>query len=244
MTGSPSRYSISIVIPAYNEEGNIEEVVRRSLDVLRSLALRHEVVVVNDASRDRTGEILDRLANENPGVVRVIHHEQNKGTNLSLVELHRSAQCDLVFFLPADKQILPESLRDYLSVLENEGIDIVMGWRRHRRDPFCRAFFNWVYRACLWLFLGVYYKDACASDLYKKSVLDELELESQGRLLQAEIAVKARALGYRVKEIEVEHYPRVAGKQTGINPKTIWFSCVDLFRVGIKIRRWRQSVLK
>ena len=228
-------YSISIVIPAYNEEDNIEDVVFRSLEVLRSLTDRFEVIVMDDASRDRTGQLIDAVARKYPGEVRALHHQKNQGTNLSLIELFREAQCELVFFLPADKQILPESIRDYVAAVE-EGADVVLGWRRNRRDPFYRVWFNQLFCFILRVYLGVNFHDAAASDLYKKSVLDQIEMESRGRLLQAEIAAKAIRLGYRIREVVVEHFPRTRGKQTGIKPKTAWLSFTDLLRVGPKIR--------
>lgn len=229
-------YSLSVVIPAYNEERNIEDVIFRSLEVLKSLTDQYEVLVMNDASQDRTKEILDRLVAQEPVHLRVFHHSNNKGTNLSLIELFRKAQCDFIFFLPADKQILPEVLSRYLEVVETEGADIVLGWRRRRADPFYRSFLNGFFRFFLRYFLGLHYHDAAASDLYRRSVLDQIQMESRGRLLQAEIAAKATALGYRVKELIVEHYPRTAGKQTGVSPKAAWLSLVDLIQIGPKIR--------
>ena len=228
--------SISIVIPAYNEETNIEDVALESLKVLQSLTNRYEVLVMNDASQDSTGRILDRLAEKYSETIRVFHHLANQGTNLSLIELFRKAQYDLVFFLPADKQILPQSILNYLLAVQR-GADIVLGWRVKRRDLLHRSFFNWLYRVATRFLLGVSFRDAAASDLYKKSILDQIPMESRGRLLQAEIAIKAASLGYKVQEIEVAHYPRKSGKQTGIKPKTIWLSFTDLIRVGPKLRR-------
>lgn len=241
MVDGRTNYSISIVIPAYNEEANIEEVVLGAREVLRSLADRYEILIMNDSSRDRTGEIVEDLAKRFPGEVRTFHHKRNQGTNLSLVELFRAAKMELVFFLPADKQVLPREIRKYLAVVEKEGADVVLGWRRRRADPFYRAFFNGAYRLVLKIFLGLTYQDAAASDLYKKSVLDQIQMESRGRLLQAEIAAKASAMGYRVREIAIDHYPRTAGKQTGIKPKTAWLSFVDLLRLGLKIRKIKRA---
>lgn len=236
-----TKHSLSIVIPAYNEEGNIKEVVLRSLEVLRALTDRYEVLVMDDASRDRTWEILSHLARRFPNQVRVFRHEKNKGTNLSLIELFRSAKNELVFFLPADKQILPEAIQKYIPFIESGEADVVLGWRRRRADPFYRLFFNWAYLMILRLLVGIRYHDACASDLYRKSVLDQIQMESWGRFLQAEIATKASLLGYRIKEIEVDHHPRVAGRQTGIKPKTAWLSFVDIIRLGLKLRKLKQE---
>ena len=228
--------SISIVIPAYNEEANIHEAVKESLEVLESLTEHFEVLVMDDASSDRTGEILDEWARKQPGKVRAFHHSVNQGTNLSLIELFGEAHSELIFFLPADRQIRADSLPAYLSAVQG-GADVVLGWRRRRADPPHRLFFNWLYRTFLKWVAGISFRDAAASDLYKKEVLSRIRMESRGRFLQAEIAVKAARLGYRVEEIEVAHHPRTGGKQTGIKPKTLWLSLTDLWRVGPSIRR-------
>lgn len=234
-----TRYSVSVLIPAYNEEANIEGVVAETLEFLSRLTDRYEVVVANDASRDQTGEILDRLQSQNHETLQVIHHTANRGTNLSLAEMFRKARYDLVFYLPADRQILPNSIAAYVEAIE-KGADIVQGWRANRVDPSHRSFFNWLYRVCLKLLLGVSYQDASASDMYKKLVLDQIEFYSKGRFLQAEIVFKAACLGYKVVEIPVKHYPRMAGKQTGINIKTTWLSFVDLWRVAPKLRKFKK----
>ena len=234
-----SKFSLSVVIPAYNEEANIGDVVRDTLQVLGSLVQQYEILVMDDASQDQTGNLIDRLAQEHPGIVRAFHHKTNQGTNPSLIELFEKACCDLIFFLPADKQILPGSIAQYLSAVE-KGADIVLGWRARRADPLHRAFLNWLYRVIMKLALGICYRDASASDLYKREVLKKIPMESRGRLLQAEIATKAKCLGYRVVEVAVEHYPRQAGKQTGIGPRTAWRSVVDLWRLAPEIRKLKK----
>ena len=238
-TPQRTRYSLSVVIPAYNEEANIEVVVLETLQFLRSMTDRYEILVTDDASSDRTGVILDHLQAEYPDAVRIFHHKVNTGTNVALAEMFKKARHELVFFLPADRQILCSSISDYVAAVE-EGADVVQGWRAKRVDPGHRWFFNWLYRFFLKLFLGVSYHDASASDMYKKVILDQIEFDSRGRLLQAEIVFKAACLGYKIKEIEVKHYPRTAGKQTGINAKTAWLSLMDLLRVAPKLRRFKK----
>jgi len=100
---SASRDSISVAIPAYNEEANLERVVREALRELEKTGREHEVLVVDDGSQDRTGEIADALAAENPRV-RVIHHPENQGWRDALQTLFGHAQGDLVFLIPGDNQ--------------------------------------------------------------------------------------------------------------------------------------------
>lgn len=235
------KHSVSVVIPAYNEEANIEEVVLDSIRVLEPLTERFEILVMDDASSDRTGDIIERLSKEYPSKVRAFHHTTNRGTNLSLIELFSEAQCELVFFLPADKQILPSSIPNYLSLID-EGADMVLGWRVKRADPFYRLLFNQFYCLLLRLFFGVSFHDAAASDLYKKAILNQIQMRSCGRLLQAEIAIKIASLGYKVLETKVDHYPRKAGRQTGIKPKAAWLSLLDLWRVGPELSKLRPTL--
>src|SRR5687768_4708080 len=106
MTDKPMTFdTISAVLPAYNEEENIETATTRMAEVLGSLGLRDwEVIVVDDGSVDHTGEIADRLAAADPGHIRVIHHQPNKGYAQALKSGFTSAKYQLFFFTDSDNQ--------------------------------------------------------------------------------------------------------------------------------------------
>jgi glycosyltransferase involved in cell wall biosynthesis len=120
------RPGISIVIPAYNDSGSIEGVVREASFVARRVSPRFEILVVNDGSRDSTGEILDKLSWEIDGL-RVIHHGTNRGFGFTIRELYQTARGELIFSLPGDGQIRAPQLERMLPVAQLA--DIVVGWR-------------------------------------------------------------------------------------------------------------------
>src|ERR1051325_7140831 len=136
--------SISAVLPAYNEEENIETAATRMAEVLRSLNLRDwEVIVVDDGSADRTGEIADRLAGEDPEHIRVIHHSPNRGYAQALKDGFAAARCRLLFFTDSDNQFDVREIRNLLPLIEDA--DIVCGFRIYRFDPLTRLVLSWGY---------------------------------------------------------------------------------------------------
>ena len=127
--------SISVVLPAHNEEGNIEAVVRRSLAILPSLAQRFEILVIDDGSRDGTGEIADRLSGEDPRV-NVIHHPKNRGYGCTWRTGINAARHGWIFFMDSDRQFDIAELEKLTSLAGQH--DVVTGYRIRRRDPYYR----------------------------------------------------------------------------------------------------------
>src|SRR5205085_1077229 len=110
--------SISAVLPAYNEEENIEIATTRMAEVLRSLNLRDwEVIIVNDGSMDSTGEIADRLAGNDPDHIRVIHHNPNKGYAQALKNGFTSAKSQLIFYTDSDNQFDVREIKNLLPLI-------------------------------------------------------------------------------------------------------------------------------
>ncbi|MCL6638064.1 MAG: glycosyltransferase family 2 protein [Firmicutes bacterium] len=223
------KYSITIFFPCFNEELNVERVALDALTVARRIADDFEIIIVNDGSRDRTGEIADRLARENPEI-RVIHHERNKGYGAALQSGFKNATKELVFYTDGDGQFKIEEITKLLPLIEK--YDIVSGCRINRRDPFIRKV-----NAFLWGLLVNFLFKFKVSDvdsafkLYRREIFDQITLESQGALIDTEILAKARAKGYTITEVGVSHYPRQAGEQTGAKLSVILKAFKELFKL-------------
>ncbi|MCS6862399.1 MAG: glycosyltransferase family 2 protein [Abditibacteriales bacterium] len=214
-------YSLSLFLPCFNEEPNVERTVRASVAALREVTDDFEVIVVNDGSRDHTGEIAERLAAENSHV-RVCHHEQNRGYGAALRTGFLAAQKELVCFMDADGQFDPREIRGLLSLADQA--DIVTGFRLNRRDPFIRSVNAFLFNRLVRLLFGLKVMDLnCAFKLYHRRVVDAIapQLESTGAFINAEMLIRARKAGFSIVEVGVHHYPRVAGTQTGANPRVI-----------------------
>ncbi len=226
---------LSVVLPAFNEEANVEKVVRNCTAYLDERVPDYELLVVNDGSRDRTGEILDGLARELPRL-RPLHHPQNRGYGAALRTGFGAATKRFVFYMDGDGQFDIRDL-DKLLPLATDDDSIVTGYRIERRDPFIRRlnaklFGGWLVR----VMLAVRVRDLnCAFKLIPKKVLDHVTLESPGALINAELYGRAVRQGFGIKEVGVHHYPREAGVQTGAHLSVIVRAFYDLFRLRRQI---------
>ncbi len=233
---SPKAFSISAVLPAYNEEAIIERTVRHVAGVLRELTEEFEVIVTDDGSRDRTGVILAELSQQDCSLcLRVVTHEQNRGYGAALASGFDAAQKDLVFLTDGDKQFDVAELRDFLPHMDPE-TDLVIGWRRNRADPPMRLFNAWGWKLLVNALFGYTARDVdCAFKLFRRRVWERMTIHARGATFSAEFLIKARRLGFRVQELPVNHFPRTAGSPTGARPSVIVRAFVELFRLWRKL---------
>ena len=220
-TKSPVRIpgSLSLVLPAHNEEANIRLVVERALEVLPLFADDFEVVIVNDGSRDKTATIIDGLA-ANDHRVRPIHHKKNKGYGGALTTGFESSTGDFVMFMDADRQFDITDL-GMLSPLVDK-FDVVAGFRMERNDEFHRKLFAEIFNLTVRVLFGVHMRDIdCAFKIFRGDMLRSLKLSAPGALINTEIMAKLRRQGATLVQIGVHHYPRLAGEATGGNPRVI-----------------------
>lgn len=226
---------LSVVLPAFNEEPNIERVVRDCAAYLDSTGLDYELIVTNDGSRDRTGAILDGLTAEFPRL-RPQHHPQNRGYGAALTTGFHAAAKRFVFYMDGDGQFDIRELALLLPLATDDN-SIVTGYRIKRNDPLirrlnARLFGGWLVR----VLLNVHVRDLnCAFKLIPKKILDGITLESPGALINAEMYGRAVRKGFGIKEVGVHHYPRTAGVQTGAHLRVIVRAFYDLFRLRQKI---------
>ncbi len=227
-------FSLTITFPCYNEEANVERVTRAAVEIAQKITADWEVVVVNDGSRDRTGEIADRLAAEIAGV-RAVHNNPNLGYGGALARGFREARKNWIFYTDGDGQFDFNELPPLLPLLEK--YDIVSCYRLDRQDPFMRKAnaFAWGTLVNLLFRLGLRDID-CAFKIYPRTFIEQIELKSRGALIDTEMLAKARNLGYSITQVGVHHYPRTAGQQTGANLKVILRAFRELFKLYRQIK--------
>lgn len=214
------RFSISVFLPAYNEEENIERAVRSSVDVLQDIGNDWEVIVVNDASRDKTGEIAERLSQEIPEV-KVIHHEKNTRLGGALRSGFDNSSKDLVFYTDADNPIDMNDLRWAVPLMSE--VDFITGYRLNRDEPLKRKIYSRAYNWLIRLIFGLKVRDVNFSfKLVKQEVLQKARLHSQGSFIDAELLIEARKHGFCIKEVGVRYYPRTKGVSTLASPAVIF----------------------
>ena len=223
--------SLSVVFPAFNEAANIRAVVEDAYQTLPKLASVFEIIVVNDGSKDNTGEICDELA-EQFSNVRVVHHPRNRGYGAALKSGIKLARHDLIFFTDADGQF---DLNEVAALIdESDNYDIVAGYRARRQDPPHRLLFAWGWNVLVRFVLGIRIRDIdCAFKVFNRRVFDKVQINSVGAMVNTEIFAQVFRFGMTVKEVRVTHYPRRHGTPTGGNPAVI----IKAFRELVKIRR-------
>ena len=229
--------ALTFFFPAYNEEENIEAVVAEAQETLPRFADVFDIVVVDDGSRDRTGELADRLAAEDPRV-RVIHHRPNRGYGGAVRSGLASARYPYVFFTDGDRQFRLSDLG--LLIREIDGADAVVGYRAKRMDPPKRLFIAWVYKQVIRILFGGGFRDVdCAYKLFRTEVFGRAPLadvRSNGAFFSAELLLRLRAAGLRIRQVAVPHYPRVAGLAAGAAPKVVLRTLRDM--ALLRLRLW------
>ncbi len=224
--------SLSVFFPFYNEEENIEAQTKQALKIIPQFARKFEIILVDDGSTDKTGQIGQKLAASHSNVV-LVSHQKNRGYGGALKTGFKSSQYDWIFFSDGDRQFDLEEMGKLLPFTKQA--DLVIGYRKKRADTFIRLLnaklFNWLIK----LLFGLKVVDVdCAFKLIKKEVVDSLELKSDGALISSELLIKAQKAGFKIAQTPVSHYPRKTGQPTGANPRVIFKAFYDIFAL------WRE----
>ena len=246
MTGGAARDGVTIVMPAYREEQNLAATVTDFLEVPQSAGIPHCVVVVNDGSPDRTGEVADRLAAENPGRVLVVHHAVNRGYGAAVstgiaTALKQRIGHRWLFLTDSDGQFKAAQLPHFLEEADRERADAVVGYRPQRADPWFRRVNAFLWTAASRFLLRVGSRDVdCSYKLIDRHSLDGITLKGEAATISPELLAKLRLGDARIIERPVEHFPRQHGEQTGAKLSVILRSLVGLLALWLEIagQRW------
>lgn len=241
LAGPVTRRGLSVVLPAYNEESVIEQTVRRCAEVLSVVAPDYEIIIVDDGSRDRTGAIADALSAENPRI-RVVHNRPNRGYGGALMAGFTAATKPLSFFMDADGQF---DIRDIVSLLtlREQGHRAVLGYRKHRRDPFLRHVNAWGWNFLVSLLFGLRVRDVdCAFKLYDTALVHTADVHAEGAMVNTEMLVKLQRLGIPFIQVPVHHYTREHGSSTGSNLRVILHAFHELLLLQGKLRSWSAQI--
>lgn len=219
--------SIAISIPAYNEAGTLSRIIRESLDVLKQVSSDYEVVVIDDGSEDGTAELLQTVQAAEPKLT-IVRHARNEGLGTTLKEVFERPTKEVIFFIPGDGQIPPAELKTLLPHLDEA--DLVLGWRKIRRDPLVRRIMAFLYNILISIILGRRVRDIDSVILIKRSAYQALHVASQSAFRHAELVLQAKRLGFRWVEIPIQHLPRVSGGSKITNHRVLWPLLRDLVR--------------
>ena len=204
--------TVSLVIPMYNEELNIEHAVASARESLEKYASDHEIIIVDDASTDASPRIVARLASEDSHV-RVLRHEKNRKLGGTLRTGFAAATKELVFYMDADIPFDPDVLGRAIRAMELTDADMIAAYRHDRTmEGFKRGVYTLVYNWLIGVLFGWPHRDINFSfKLMKRAVLEAIELRSEGSLIDAELVVKAKNRGFTIQQIGIDYFPRTRG---------------------------------
>jgi glycosyltransferase involved in cell wall biosynthesis len=225
--------SVSIVLPAWNEEPNITQAIAEAAASARRLFGDHEVIVVDDGSTDRTAELARRAASADARI-RVLSHDENRGYGEALRTGFLASGLDFVFFTDADLQFDVAELHKFIPFAGS--VDVIAGYRLNREDALHRRLLAYAWNRLVRAVFFVPVRDIdCAFKLFDRRILDAIDIESVGAMVNTELMVKLGRRGATVVEVGVRHRPRPAGKARGATPRVIATALVELTRMRRRI---------
>ena len=239
LVGMKKVAELSVFFPAYNEQENLESTVNKALEILPQVAKNWELIIVDDGSKDRTGEIAAQLA-RNEKRVRVITHNPNRGYGGALKSGLYSARYQLIAFTDADGQFDFTEITGFLEKKASSGADMVIGYYLKRQVPFYRIWGSQAWQLAVWLLFGLKVRDTdCGFKLIDKKVVEKIRnlASERGPFITSELLIKAKRAGFSLVEIGVHHYPRQGGKATGTDLRVILSGFSDLIKLWFKLEK-------
>lgn len=225
--------AITLALPAYNESENITTVLSECVSVLENLGRTWELLVIDNASTDDTAAFVNALA-EGDERIRLIQHAENRLYSGSCETALQNARGDFVAIMDSDGQVTARDLPRFIELLE-QGNNLVLGWRRERRDPFGRLlvsrFFNVLGK---WYLRYPFHDLNCGYRMFDRSFIDAATILHRINLVNPELFTRARLADLRVAEVAVEHRERVGGDSSHDFRK--------LLRVFLDVRRYLRAL--
>lgn len=221
---------LSVFFPAYNEEENIKNTIVQAIKVLKEIAGKWEVIVINDGSTDKTAEIVKQLAKKDKRI-RLITHKINKGYGGAIKTGIFNSRYPLICYMDSDGQFDFKEIKKFLAKIKKA--DLVLGYRKKRTDSFYRRILARTLWLADWVLFGLKVKDVdCGFKLFKKEVVDKIgKLVTESAITETEFIVRAKKAGFKIAQVGVKHNPRIDGEQTGGRLKVILKAAIE----GLKL---------
>ena len=233
------RLSLSVVMPAYNEESNVEPAVRRMLDAIERVADPFEIIVVDDGSTDRTAEVAERLSDEDARV-RIVRNERNVNYGVALQRGMREARYEWILHDGMDLPLAPEDIAGFLDRFAEADV-IVMSRPSRTAHPPWRRLTSWTHNGLVRLLFRPESPDLNFVQFYRRDYVRSVRIRSTSpATVTPELILRAERGGRRVCRVEAEFRRRERGSGHFGRPKDIAWTLRDLLwlRVTTWLRGW------
>ena len=235
--------NLSLSFSVYNEEENLPELIENALKVGIKFANKFEIlIVVYDGSTDQSIKIVKKYENKYKNIRLVLQKKKNKGIGTAYNIGLKHSKYEYLFYSDGDNQFDLMEIKKLIKYIPE--YDIVTGYRRYRQDSFGRILAAKVYNSLVRTIFGKTAKDIdCAFRLIKREVIDNINLRCYGGTFTAELLIKAKRDGYKIKDVPVKHMPRTKGnsvfesKIPFPNPRTMYLQVAELKKVWEDIHK-------
>ena len=228
-------FVVSTIVPAMNEEGNIEEFCRLYAEMLQNAPFEGELIYVDDGSTDRTLEMIKEAASRYD-FVRFGTHQRNRGLTEALQTGFSIARGDVYVFYPADLQFLPEDIPALVKPIA-DGADMSAGWKQGDYD---KKFVSGIYNALSRKIFGLKVHDLNSCKAFRKEVVEKIFLR---RDWHRYLVVLAASEGYSIEEVKVPLYNRRWGESKFRSIWRIPVGVLDMLAVQFQIKFMRKPLL-
>jgi glycosyltransferase involved in cell wall biosynthesis len=209
--GPTGKMRLSVIVPVYNEADTVVQVIERVLSVELE-GFEREIIVVDDGSTDGTCEILERIGGQWPDLVKIDHHEQNRGKGAAVRTALEHVTGDIVITQDADLEYDPEDYPKLLSLFEDPTVQVVYGSRNLRNNPRSSWAFYWGGRLVSWVSNLLYGSEltdeATGYKLLRADLLRSLDLQADGFGFCPEVTGKVLRRGVKIHEVPISYQPR------------------------------------
>lgn len=228
---------LSLFFPAYNEEANLANTVEKAIPILEKVAKKFEILIINDGSKDKTGEVSSKLAKKYP-FVKIITHNPNRGYGAALKSGLYNSKYEWIAFTDSDGQFDFSEVEKFILKQRETGADLVVGYYLKRAVGRMTIVTSKIWELLVFILFGLKVTDIdCGFKLFRKEIFDKIpRLEAErGPFITSEYLIKAKNAGFKISEVGIHHYPRKGGEATGRSMKVILSGLSDLIKLRFKI---------
>ena len=231
---------LSVFFPAYNEEANLQNTIDKTIPILRDIAQKWEIIIINDGSKDKTGQVALKIKKQySKEDISIITHNPNRGYGAAFKSGVYAAKYPWITFTDADGQFDFSDIKTLILTQQKTKADLVIGYYLGRKVPFYRIWGSKVWQLAVFILFGLKVRDIdCGFKLVNKEVIDTIpKLEAErGPFITSEFLIKAKRCGFKIAEVGVHHFERQAGAATGSNLDVVIAGFKDLVKLRLKIK--------
>jgi len=227
--------SISLIFPLYKDKYTVKKVINKSLKILKKLKIKYEIIIIDDCCPEKSGLVALKYSKKNKRI-KVIFHRKNYGYGAAIRTGFKNSKYECVYAVDGDGEFgialndLPRILKKYTFN------DLVITYRYKKRYKTTRIIISWVYNTMLRFLFNINFKDiSSGSRLVNKKILKRIKLTTNSPFIGAELAIKAKYLGYRVDEVGIHSFPSNFRAGSSIVLKNILITIRDIFILFYKI---------